>query len=86
MTLWDENAVAVERREGENVIIGEGTLASLAAALQCRSARTLTNVGVYLPDRRVRPFSFVGGGLMAVIKHPDRPKVIPSELLPPPKI
>jgi len=86
MTLWDENAVAVERREGENVIIGEGTLASLAAALQRTSTRALTNVRVYLPDRHVRPFSFAGEALVALVGHPERPRVIPSKLLPPPKI
>ena len=34
MPLWNENAVAVERRQGEPVIIGEGILVALVAGLQ----------------------------------------------------
>ncbi len=33
MPLWNENAVAVERRSGEIVVIGEDTLAALVAGL-----------------------------------------------------
>jgi hypothetical protein len=82
MALWNENAVAVERRVGETVIIGEGSLAALVTALQYLSARALSNVRVSLPDRQVHPFSFDGQGLIELIKDPKRPKATPSKLLP----
>lgn len=53
MPLWNENAVAVERRSGESVIIGEGTLAALVAGLQTLRVSALNGVRVFMPDRHV---------------------------------
>ncbi len=83
MPLWNENAVAVERRQGETVIIGEGTLASLVAGLQTLHANALSGVRVSMPDRRVAPFIFEGQGLVELLKDPRRPDAKPTRLLAP---
>ena len=63
MPLWNENAVAVERRQGETVIIGEGTLAALVRGLLTLRTSALTRVRVSLPDRRVPHSSSKAKGL-----------------------
>ena len=83
MPLWNENAVAVERRGGESVIIGEGTLAALVAGLRTLRASALNGVRVSMPDRRVPPFIFEGQGLAELIKDPRQPDVPPTKLLAP---
>jgi hypothetical protein len=83
MAVWKENAVAVERRNGEMVIIGEGTLASLAAGLRTLKVTALNGVRVSLPDRQAAPFSFEGAGLVALLNDPLRPAALPAPLLAP---
>lgn len=81
MPLWNENAVAVERRQGETVILGEGTLAALVAGLQTLRASALNGVRVSMPDRHVPPFIFEGQGLVELLKDPRRPDARPTKLL-----
>ncbi len=83
MPLWNENAVAVERRLGESVILGEGTLAALVAGLRTLRVSALNGVRVSMPDRRVPPFIFEGQGLIELLKDPRRPDVQPARLLAP---
>jgi hypothetical protein len=83
MPLWNENAVAVERRGGETVVIGEGTLAALVAGLQTLRHGGLKGVRVSLPDRHVHPFTFEGEGLIKLIEDPRRPEARPAKLLAP---
>ena len=83
MPLWNENAVAVERRQGETVIIGEGTLAALVAGLRTLRAGALNGVRVSMPDRRVPPFIFEGQGLVELLRDPRRPEAQPTKLLAP---
>lgn len=83
MPLWNENAVAVERRQGVFVIIGEGTLAALAAGLQTLTSGALSRVRVSMPDRHVPPFSFEGQGLVESINDPRRPDAQRTKLLAP---
>ncbi|TCP96336.1 hypothetical protein C8J46_10931 [Sphingomonas sp. PP-F2F-A104-K0414] len=83
MPLWNENAVAVERRLGETVILGEGTLAALVAGLRTLRVSALNGVRVSMPDRRVPPFIFEGQGLIELLKDPRRPDVQPARLLAP---
>jgi hypothetical protein len=83
MPLWNENAVAVERRQGETVIIGEGTLAALVAGLRTLRTSALNGVRVSMPDRRVPPFIFEGQGLVELLKDPRRPEAQPTKLLTP---
>lgn len=83
MPLWNENAVAVERRGDESVIIGEGTLAALVAGLQTLGASALKGVRVSMPDRHVSPFTFEGQGLVELLKDARRPDARPTKLLPP---
>lgn len=83
MPLWNENAVAVERRAGESVIIGEGTLAALVAGLRTLGPGALSGVRVSMPDRRVPPFIFEGQGLIELLKDSRRPDTPPSKLLAP---
>lgn len=83
MPLWNENAVAVERRGGESVIIGEGTLAALVAGLQTLRSSALNGVRVSMPDRRVPPFIFEGQGLVELLKDARRPDARPAKLLAP---
>jgi hypothetical protein len=81
MPLWNENAVAVERRQGESVIIGEGTLASLVAGLKTLRPSILAGVRVSMPDRHVPPFIFEGQGLVQLLQDPRRPDAQPTKLL-----
>lgn len=83
MSLWNENAVAVERRGDESVIIGEGTLAALVAGLQTLRAGALNGVRVSMPDRRVPPFTFEGQGLVELLKDARRPDARPTKVLAP---
>jgi hypothetical protein len=83
MPLWSENAVAVERRQGESVIIGEGTLAALVAGLRTLKPGALSGIRVSMPDRRVAPFVFEGQGLVQLLKDPRRPEARPARLLAP---
>ena len=83
MPLWNENAVAVERRQGETVIIGEGTLAALVAGLRTLRTGALKGVRVSMPDRRVPPFIFEGQGLVELLKDPRRPEAQPTKPLAP---
>lgn len=83
MPLWNENAVAVERRQGETVIIGEGTLAALVGGLLTLRTSALTRVRVSLPDRRVPPFIFESQGLVELLRDPSRPDAQPTKLLAP---
>jgi hypothetical protein len=83
MPLWNETAVAVERRAGEMVIIGEGPLASLVAALRLLRPSVLRGVRISMPDRHVPPFMFEGLGLTELLNDSRRPKVPPLQLLPP---
>lgn len=83
MPLWNENAVAVERRQGETVILGEGTLAALVAGLRTLRTGALNGVRVSMPDRRVPPFIFEGRGLVELLKDPRRPEAQPTKLLAP---
>ena len=83
MPLWNENAVAVERRLGEAVILGEGTLAALVAGLQNLTSSALSRVRVSMPDRHVPPFSFDGQELVELVGDPKRPKVRATKLLAP---
>ena len=81
MPLWNENAVAVERREGEMVLIGEGTLASLVAALRSLRPGVLSGIRISMPDRHVPPFIFEGRGLTELINDSRRPEAAPLKLL-----
>ena len=83
MPLWNETAVAVERRKGQMVLIGEGTLASLAAALCPLRPGVLSGIRVSMPDRHVPPFTFEGRGLTELLKDDRRPAATPARLLPP---
>ncbi|RYF50402.1 MAG: hypothetical protein EOO38_05720 [Cytophagaceae bacterium] len=83
MPLWNENAVAVERRGDESVIIGEGTLAALVAGLKTLRASALNGVRVSMPDRHVPPFTFEGQGLVELLKDARRPEARPTKLLAP---
>ncbi len=83
MPLWNENAVAVERRQGETVIIGEGTLAALVAGLRTLRPAAWSGVRVSMPDRRVPPFIFEGQSLIELLKDPRRPDAPASKLLAP---
>ena len=83
MPLWNENAVAVERRGDESVIIGEGTLAALVAGLKTLRASALKGVRVSMPDRHVPPFTFEGQGLVELLKDARRPEARPTKLLAP---
>ena len=65
MPLWNENAVAVERRGDESVIIGEGTLAALVAGLKTLRASALNGVRVSMPDRHVPPSPLRAKGLLS---------------------
>lgn len=80
--MWKEQAVAVERQHGEAMIVCEGTLASVLAALQPVKPGRLAGIRVSLPDRRVAPHSFEGVGLQTLLNDPARPHATPSSLLP----
>lgn len=83
MPHWNENAVAVERRDGEAVIIGEGTLAALVAGLETLTAGALGRVRVSMPDRGAPPFTFEGSRLVKLVKDPCRPTASATKLLAP---
>jgi hypothetical protein len=80
--MWNELAVAVERQHGEAVIICEGSLAAVMAALQPVKPGRFSGIRVSLPDRRAAPFSFEGASLRTLLDNPARPRVDPSLLLP----
>jgi hypothetical protein len=80
--MWNELAVAVERQHGEPVIVCEGTLAAVVAALQPVKPGRLSGIRVSLPDRRAAPFSFEGASLRTLLNNPARPGAYPSLLLP----
>ena len=80
--MWEDQAVAVERQHGEAVIVCEGTLAAVVAALQPVRPGRLSGIRVSLPDRRVAPYSFVGMILRILLNDPARPHASPSPLLP----
>lgn len=80
--MWNEQAVAVERQYGEAVIVCEGSLAAVVAALQAVKPGRFSGIRVSLPDRHAAPFSFEGASLQTLLNDPARPKVTPLALLP----
>lgn len=77
--MWKDTAVAVEQRQGEAVIVCEGTLAGVIATLKTVRPARLAGVRVSLPDRRTSPYSFEGQSLQALLDDAARPQ---STLLP----
>ncbi len=80
--MWNEQAVAVERQHGEAVIICEGRLAAVVAALHTVKPGRFAGIRVSLPDRHAAPFSFEGSSLRSLLNHPTCPKMTPLALLP----
>ena len=60
-----------ERGFGETqlTILGEGTLAQVAARLAFRTAVDLSSVKISLPDRNVAPRVYEGGALIRLIEQ-----------------
>ena len=80
--MWKEHAVAVERRQGEAVIVCEGPLAAVVAAVQTIKSGRFAGIRVSLPDRRAVPYSFEGQPLRDLLNDPARPRPSPLPLLP----
>jgi hypothetical protein len=77
--MWKDTAVAVEQRQGEAVIVCEGTLARVIATLKTVRPARLGGIRVSLPDRHTSPYSFDGWSLQALLDDAARPQ---STLLP----
>jgi hypothetical protein len=79
--MWNENAVAVERRGGELAIICEGPLSGVVEALRDVDAYRLAGIKISLPERGVAPFRFEGAPLQALLDDGRRPQSAPLPLL-----
>jgi len=77
--MWKDAAVAVEQRQGEAVIVCEGTLTGVIQTLKTVRPARLAGIRVSLPDRRTSPYSFEGQSLQALLDNAARPQ---STLLP----
>lgn len=77
--MWKDTAVAVEQRQGEAIIVCEGTLAGVIATLKTVRPGRLAGIRVSLPDRRTSPYSFEGQSLQVLLNDAARPQ---STLLP----
>lgn len=80
--MWKENAVAVERRQGEAVIVCEGALADVVATLLAVKPGRLAGIRVSLPDRHAAPYSLQGEVLQDLLADPERPASFMLPLLP----
>jgi hypothetical protein len=82
MAPWNEYAVAVERRRGEQVVICEGTLAEVVAALCAFGRMRFAGIRIDLTDRGARPYTFEGGAIHALAGDTTRPPASAAILLP----
>jgi hypothetical protein len=82
MTPWNDYAVAVERRRGEPVVLCEGTLAEVVAALCAFGGLRFAGIRVALIDRGARPYTFEGRTIEALARDTTRPRTSAARLLP----
>jgi hypothetical protein len=85
MTPWNDYAIAFERRCGKPVVICEGTLAEVMAAI-CEFGRLrFGSIRVALIDRGAQPYTFERGAIEALARDTSRPLPSAARLLPAPQ-